>query len=205
MITLDIFADPVCPWCLIAKLQLDRALEARPDHPLAVAWQPFRLNPQIPQGGVDRIEHLKNRLGPGLAQAMSELTAQAAALGLALNPAPQEPNTTDAHRLIHWAGLEGAQSRVMGGLMRAHWQEGRDIGDHTTLAAIAEAAGMERGLAARLLATDADRDVIDAREAHARQRGVSVAPTFILAGLHVVTGAQPPELWQSVIDEMTQG
>ncbi|MDM7459543.1 MAG: DsbA family oxidoreductase, partial [Paracoccus sp. (in: a-proteobacteria)] len=198
MISLDIFADPVCPWCLIAKLQLDRALESRPGHQLAIAWQPFRLNPMIPKGGVDRIAHLKNRPGPDLTQEMSALTAQAAALGLVLNPARTEPNTTDAHRLIYWAGLEGAQTRVMDGLMRAHWQDARDIGDHATLVAISEMAGMTKGLAARLLATDADRDVIDAREAHARQRGVSVAPTFILGDLHVVTGAQPAELWQNV-------
>ncbi|MDM7458586.1 MAG: DsbA family protein, partial [Paracoccus sp. (in: a-proteobacteria)] len=119
MISLDIFADPVCPWCLIAKIQLDRALESRPGHQLVIAWQPFRLNPMIPKGGVDRIEHLNNRAGPDLTQEISALTAQAAALGLALNPARTEPNTTDAHRLIYRAGLEGAQTRVMDGLMRA--------------------------------------------------------------------------------------
>ena len=55
MIPLDIFADPVCPWCLIGKAELDRALESRPSHPFQIAWHPFRLNPGMPRGGADRI------------------------------------------------------------------------------------------------------------------------------------------------------
>ena len=63
MIPLDIFADPVCPWCLIGKVELDRALESRPLHPFQVTWHSFRLNPQMPRGGIDRIEYLRVKLG----------------------------------------------------------------------------------------------------------------------------------------------
>ena len=48
MITLEIYSDPVCPWCYIGKVALERALEARPDHPFAVTWHPFMLNPDMP-------------------------------------------------------------------------------------------------------------------------------------------------------------
>lgn len=202
MTRLDIFADPVCPWSLIAKLELDRALESRPDHPFAVTWHPFRLNPQIAPEGVDRIAHLKATMGADGAEAMRLLVEQSAAMGLTLNPAPREPNTMDAHRLMHWAGLEQAQSRVMSGLMRAHWQEARDIADHDQLADIAAAAGMDRDVTLRLLASDADRDEISTRELHARERGITVCPTFIVADAHAVTGAQPAKLWQDVIDEI---
>ena len=54
MIRLDIFSDPVCPWCLIGKANLDRALEAHPEHPFAIAWHPFQLNPDMPAEGVDK-------------------------------------------------------------------------------------------------------------------------------------------------------
>lgn len=202
MIPLDIFADPVCPWCLIGKLELDRALESRPLHPFQIAWHPFRLNPQMPRGGMDRIEYLHAKLGPRAQEASRAVAERAAALGLNLNPSPCEPDTTDAHRLMHWAGLESAQTRVMSGLMRAHWQEARDIGDAAELALIAGAAGMDADMVARLLASDADRDEIAAREQHARNRGISSVPTFIVANQHAISGAQPASLWQQVIDEL---
>lgn len=203
MIRLDIFADPVCPWCLIGKVELDRALESRPGHPFAITWHPFRLNPQMPREGMDRIEYLHAKLGSRAEEASRMVAGRAAALGLTLNPSAREPDTTDAHRLMHWAGLEGAQTRVMSGLMRAHWQEARDIGDPAQLAAIAEAAGMEGAVVARLLASDADLAEVARREAHAREKGINSVPSFIVADAHAISGAQPAALWQQVIDELS--
>lgn len=207
MIPLDIFADPVCPWCLIGKIDLDRALESRPAHAFRVTWHPFRLNSGLPPEGMDRIAFLRMKLGEQAEDASRAVAERAAALGLVLNPSPREPDTTDAHRLMHWAGLERAQTRVMSSLMRAHWQDARDIGDHGELVRIAQGAGMDAGLTRRLLASDADRDEVLAREAHARSRGIASAPTFIVAERHAITGAQPAELWCRVIDEIsgTQG
>lgn len=204
MIALDIFADPVCPWCLIGKVELDRALESRPDHSFQIVWHPFRLNPQMPRGGMDRITYLQAKLGDRAEEASRAVAQRAAALGLDLNPSSREPDTTDAHRLMHWAGLEGAQTRVMSGLLRAHWQESRDIGDPAELTRIATAAGMNADLVARLLASDADCDEVAGREQHARERGIASVPTFILANQHVIAGAQPAKLWQQVIDELAQ-
>lgn len=203
MIRLDIFADPVCPWCLIGKVELDRALESRPGHPFAITWHPFRLNPQMPREGTDRLEYLHAKLGPRAEEASRMVAERAAALGLELNPSAREPDTTDAHRLMHWAGLEGAQTRVMSGLLRAHWQEARDIGDPAQLVAIAEAAGMEGAVVARLLASDADHAEVARREAHARQKGINSVPSFIVADAHAISGAQPAALWQQVIDELS--
>ncbi|SIS90943.1 DsbA family oxidoreductase [Paracoccus saliphilus] len=201
MIRLDIFSDPVCPWCLIGKLELDRALESRPDHPFEIIWHPFRLNPQMPAEGMDRLEYLKAK--PGAADAARAVAERAAGMGLELQLPERQPNTTDAHRLMHWAGLEGAQSRVMSGLLRAYWQEARDIGDKAELARIAKAAGMDEAVTARLLAGDADREEVIGREMHARERGINAVPTFIVADTHAVSGAQPSELWQNVIDDLT--
>lgn len=202
MIRLDIFADPVCPWCLIGKLELDRALESRPDHSVQIVWHPFRLNPQMPKTGMDRVEYLHEKLGDRVEEASRMVAERAAALGLTLNPAPREPDTTDAHRLMHWAGLEGAQTMVMDALLRAHWQEARDISDPDELVRIATVAGMDAEVTRRLLASDADRAEVIAREDHARERGVSSVPTFIVADRHAVSGAQPAALWQKVIDEL---
>jgi len=51
VIKLDIFSDPICPWCLIGKSRLDAALAAGPGHPFAIEYHPFRLNPDMPRGG----------------------------------------------------------------------------------------------------------------------------------------------------------
>ena len=203
MTRLDIFADPVCPWCLIGKLELDAALVSRPDHPFAITWHPFRLNPQMPKQGMDRAEYLTAKLGEDAQAAERAVAERAAALGVTLNPAMREPDTTDAHRLMHWAGLEGCQDAVMTGLLTAHWLEAQDIDDAETLTRIAAAAGMDIAATAKLLAGDADRDEVISREAHARQRGINSVPTFIVADTHAVSGAQPAALWESVIDELT--
>lgn len=204
-VRLDIFADPVCPWCLIGKAELDRALAARPEHPFALTWHPFRLNPVFPQDGVPMDEYLRVKLGDRVAEVLGDLARRADALGIALNPPPREPNTTDAHRLMHWAGIEGAQTRVMSGLLAAHWREGRDIADAGVLAGIAEGAGMDGAMVRRLLASDADRERVAVAEGYARQRGVTSVPTFIIADQYVVAGAQPATLWQNVIDELAGG
>lgn len=204
-VNLDIFADPVCPWCLIGVAELDKALAERPDHPFRLAWHPFRLNPQFPHEGMDRGDYLRAKFGDRATEVMKPVAERAAALGLDLKPVARQPDTTDAHRLMHWAGIEDAQTRVMQGLLRAHWLEGRDIGDPDTLADIAAEAGMERDMVARLLDSDADLDTVATREAHARERGINAVPTYIIADQHAVSGAQPAELWQNVIDELSPG
>ncbi|ADE85557.1 DsbA family oxidoreductase [Rhodobacter capsulatus] len=204
MITLDIFADPTCPWCYLAKAQLDRALEARPGHPFLISWQPFQLNPTLPAEGMDRGAWLRARFGVQADRVDLPVLEAARTAGVALNLPiiTRMPNTLNAHRLLHWAGIEGAQTAVMSGLLRAYWRDGQDIGQPDILVTIAADAGLDAVLIRRLLATDADAETIRSRAAHARERGVTSVPTFILDNTHVITGAQPAKLWMQVIDEI---
>jgi predicted DsbA family dithiol-disulfide isomerase len=208
MVRLDIFSDPVCPWCYLGKANLDRALEAHPDHPFVIEWHPFQLNPDMPPEGVDKRAYLLERFGSEVQlKAIHDRFRQIAREnGVQMDPdTPKRiPNTLNAHRLIHWAGLEGRQAFAVAALMRAYWVEGRDIGNLGVLADIAAGIGMDRAVVERLLASDADLDTVTAREAHARERGVSAVPTFLIANQYVVSGAQPPELWAKAIDEMSQ-
>jgi predicted DsbA family dithiol-disulfide isomerase len=206
MVKLDILSDPVCPWCYIGKASLDRALEGRPDHPFTLEWHPFQLNPDMPKEGMDRRDYLEAKFGgPARVDAAeSRINEHAARVGLEIDwrGVPRVPNTLDAHRLIHWAGIEGRQTPVVAALFRAYWREKRDIGDAATLAEIAGEAGLDAGMVRALLAGEADAADIAARDAHSRQRGVSGVPTFVIAGQHVVSGAQPAELWTRVIDDI---
>ncbi|TCO69720.1 DsbA family oxidoreductase [Rhodovulum euryhalinum] len=206
MVRLDIFADPICPWCLIGKRLLDNALAERPDHPFTIAWHPFQLNPDMPRGGMDRRAYLEAKFGGQIeaVRVYAEIDEKARVAGIELNLAAiaRTPNTLDAHRLIHWAGIEHRQAAAVDGLFAAYFLEGRDIGDPDVLADIAAGAGMDRAMVARLLASDADLDEMRNRDAHARARGVTGVPTFIVADRHVLVGAQPTALWLQVIAEL---
>ena len=206
MIRLDIFSDPVCPWCLIGKAHLDRALEAHPEHPFVIAWHPFQLNPDMPVEGVEKRPYLAKRLGgEAKVDAIHDRLRQIAkAAGVAMDPDKPEmlPNTMNAHRMIHWAGIEGKQAAMVSALFRAYWRDGRDIGDPEELCDIAEEIGMDPVAVARLLATDADLDDLRARDVDARKKGVTAVPTFLIAQQYVVSGAQPPEVWAQVIEEL---
>ncbi|MGI9395400.1 MAG: DsbA family oxidoreductase [Boseongicola sp.] len=209
MIKLDILSDPICPWCYIGKANLDRALEARPDHPLSIEWHPFQLNPDMPAEGMDRREYLETKFGgkENAVKVYSKIAEAAEAAGLAIEFAKidRTPNTIDAHRLIHWAGLEGRQTWIVARLFKGYFEEGKDIGDRKILLEIAEGAGLDRAMTDRLFETDADLDDVRARDLHARNRGVTGVPTFVVANQHVVPGAQAPELWLRVIDELVEG
>ena len=208
MIRLDIFSDPVCPWCLIGKAKLDRAMESRPNHPFQVQWHPFQLNPDMPREGVGHVDYLAAKFGSRekAIQAMLQVAEHAKAAGaeIDMEKVTRLPNTLDAHRLIHWAGIEGRQMAMVARLFKAHWREGADIGEAATLARLAGEVGMDAAAVARLLATDADADDIRARDMDARQKGVTAVPTFLIAQQYVVSGAQPVEMWQRVIDELAE-
>ena len=210
MVKLDILSDPICPWCYIGKTNLDRALarseELAGDHPFEIEWHPFQLNPEMPAEGADRRSYLEAKFG-GKAQAVqiyARVTEVAAAAGLVFNFEAMErtPNTLNAHRLIYWAGIEGRQSLVVSALFRAYFCEGRDIGDAEVLADLADSAGMDGAVVARLLASDADMADIRARDAHSREMGINSVPTFIVDHRHAVPGAQSPEMWNKVIADI---
>ncbi|NCX07022.1 MAG: DsbA family oxidoreductase [Rhodobacteraceae bacterium] len=176
MIKLDIFTDPICPWCFIGKTHLDRALESRPNHPFTIEWHPFQLNPEMPEGGMDRRTYLEGKFG-GKENAIKAYMpvaehAEKAGLKMNLEGIKSTPNTINAHRLIHWAGIEGVQTPIVSALFKAYFIEGRDIGDIDVLADV--------------------------------NMGIKSVPTFIVAGQHAVPGAQPPELWQRVIDDVLE-
>lgn len=206
---LEIWSDPICPWCFIGKARLDRALESRPEHPFEIVWRPFQLNPDMPRGGMARDDYMALKFGDaeGILNAYRPVVEAAEATGLRLDlPAiTRTPDTLDAHRLIHWAGLEGRQNAVVSGLFRAYFQEGRDIGNPETLAEIGTQAGMDRRVTERLLASDADTAHIREAARMARARGIQGVPCFILDGQYAISGAQPVTLWQEVIDDLARG
>ncbi|MEM7319406.1 MAG: DsbA family oxidoreductase [Pseudomonadota bacterium] len=207
-VKLDIISDPICPWCYIGKTHLDSALNEIPDHPFDIEWHPFQLNPDMPEGGMDRRDYLEQKFGgkDGAVRAYAPVVEHAERAGLSINfeAMKRTPNTLDAHRLIHWAGIEGKQPEMVDALFKAYFVDARDIGDHEVLADVADSAGLDASVVLRLLASNSDLETIRSRDTRSRTMGVGSVPTFVVANQHAVPGAQPPELWRKVIREIME-
>ena len=209
MIQLDILSDPICPWCFIGKTYLDQALAEAPGAPFAIQWHPFMLNPDMPSEGMDRRAYLEAKFGgqKGAIEVYSQIDRAAREAGIEINfeAIRRTPNTLDAHRLIHWAGLESRQNAMVNALFHAFFLEGRDIGAHRELVAIASQVGMDGDVVQRLLAGEEDKANIIERDKQARDMGVRSVPTFIVAGQAVVPGAQKPDFWKGIIADIEAG
>ena len=206
MIRLDIFSDPICPWCFIGKHNLFAALSGVDKDLFSIEWHPFQLNPDMPDGGIDRRAYLETKFGgkDGAVQAYLPVVEHAKSAGLAINfeAIKKTPNTLKALCLIHWAKLEGCQAEIVRALFEAYFYHGKDIGDTVILVNIAAEAGMDTDMVKRLFASGQDKLEIQERDASVRDMGVRAVPTFIVAGQHVVSGSQSVEMWQSVIGDI---
>ena len=206
MIRLDIFSDPVCPWCFIGKHNLFVALSGVDEELFSIEWHPFQLNPDMPEGGMDRREYLEAKFGgkEGAIQAYLPVVEHAKSTGLTikLEAITKTPNTLKAQCLIHWAKLDGCQNEMVQALFEAYFCHGQDIGDTAILVGISAKIGMDSDMVKRLFASGQDKLEIQERDASARDMGIHAVPTFIVAGQHVVSGAQSVELWRSVIEDI---
>lgn len=207
MTRLDIHSDVVCPWCYLGAANLLRALSAREGpHPFAISWHPFRLDPTIPPAGLDRAAYMRAKFGDDgrLAEAHDRLEAMGKEVGIdfRFDRITRAPNTLDAHRLIRWAAPEHLQTRTAMALFRRYFEFGEDVSDHAVLRAGAEEAGLDGAAIGRLLAGDADRDTVEGEARAAAEMGIDGVPTFIVAGRYAISGAQPPEVWTRLMDEL---
>ena len=206
-LTIDVVSDVVCPWCYLGEKRLEAALAEEPQ-PVAVRWRPYQLDPTIPEGGLDRVEHMAKKFGKSgrLQSVHDNLTRLGAEVGVpfAFDKIKRAPNTLDAHRLVRWASSAGVQARVVNRLFEAYFVEGRDIGDRSLLTEIGGECGLERTLVEELLTKGADADLVREEIAQAQAIGVSGVPFFIFAGRLGVPGAQEPSVLRRAIAQARQ-
>jgi predicted DsbA family dithiol-disulfide isomerase len=210
---IDVISDVVCPWCYIGQRRLAQALARLPDDDAArrapIRWHPFQLNPDLPQGGVPRKTYLEDKFGgpERAAQIYARVAAAGATVGIpfAFDRIERQPNTRDAHRLINCAQAQGDASDMVERLFRAYFSEGRAIGDHAILAAIAGEAGLDSAAARILLDSDAGIDAIALMDGRAREIGVQGVPFFIFNQHIAVSGAQEPDVLLDAIAQARAG
>ena len=207
-VTVDVVSDVVCPWCLIGKRRLEKALALKPEIPVEVHFHPYFLNPWVPREGMPRDQYLTTKFGsPERYKGIAGRVAQAAAaegLTYAVDKMKRQPNTLDCHRLILWANSIGKSAQMKQRLMDLYFTEGADLSDREVLVKAAADIGMDAGKTREMLASDADVERIEGAANAAKEAGIDGVPTFIIGGVAAVTGAQSPEVLAQAIEQVAK-
>jgi predicted DsbA family dithiol-disulfide isomerase len=202
---IDFVSDVVCPWCVIGLKALEQALARTADVVAPeIHFQPFELNPGMPPEGQNVTEHVKQKYGADAERSKGTrelIRSSAEALGFPIRTGPESRiwNTFDAHRLLHWAGLEGRQTELKMALFTAYFTEGRNPGDVDVLVDAAGTAGLDPDAARAVFVTGAYADDVRRDAARWRNEGISAVPTVIINGKYAITGGQPVETFEKVI------
>jgi predicted DsbA family dithiol-disulfide isomerase len=159
-----------------------------------VRWLPFQLNPDLPEGGISRADYLQRKFGsPNHSYARVEAVGRMVGIAFEFDKIRIQPNTVNAHRLMHYADQQGLQDETAEKLFRAYFMEGANITDIGTLADTGARAGLDRSALADFLASDADRELVQTADIEARSAGINGVPYFIFNRKVGVSGAQEPE------------
>jgi predicted DsbA family dithiol-disulfide isomerase len=205
---IEFVSDVACPWCAVGLWSLDRAIEKLGDEvPVELHFEPFELNPSMPPEGEDATEHLARKYGvppEQLAKNRAAIRERGAEVGFAFGDRPRIWNTFDAHRLLHWAGLEPGegQSKLKHTLLEAYHSRAENPSDRNVLLQAVEKAGLDVERARAILDSDEYAAEVRARERHWQQLGIHSVPAAIVAGRHLISGGQPPEVFEQALRQI---
>ena len=207
-VKIDFVSDISCPWCAIGLKALQAALQNLRESVVAdLHFQPFELNPDMGPDGQDIAEHIAQKYGfsqQQIDQAQQMIRARGAQLGFEFNLRSRSRiyNTFDAHRLLHWAGLEEAQLKLKQALLRAYFTEGLNVSDHAQLTAIAARVALDPKGAAQILASDRYGAEVRSAEQFYRSQGINAVPAIILNDRHLIEGGQPVEIFERALRQV---
>ena len=209
---IDFVSDVACPWCAVGLASLQQALKNSADAVQATLhFQPFELNPDMPPGGEDVNEHLARKYGGTPEQFEANRAAirqRGAAVGFDFNPAGRGRiyNTFNAHRLLHWAGQQGddQQLALKRALLEAYHGRSEAVEQDDVLLAAVKKAGLDEARAQEILASDEFAAEVRAAERHYQQAGISSVPAVIINDRHLISGGQPPEVFEQALRQLAQ-
>ncbi len=203
---IDFVSDVACPWCAVGLYSLEESLRRiGPTLPVALHFQPFELNPHMPPEGEDTVEHLSRKYGASpaqLAQTRETLRQRGAEVGFCFGERPRVWNTFDAHRLLHWAGLEGRQRELKHALLSAYHTHAQNPGAPDVLLRAAAEAGLDEARAAEILAGDEFAEQVRERERFYQEQGIHSVPSVIIDDRHLIQGGQPPEAFERALRQL---
>ena len=209
-IKIDFVSDIACPWCAVGLASLEQAIErVRQDVTVELHFQPFELNPNMPPEGEDIVEHLCRKYGLTPAQVeqnQQQIAERGAAVGFEFNMAGRKRtyNTFDAHRLLHWAGEQGAdaQHRLKRALLGAYFTDGLDPSAAPVLLQAVAKAGLDTERAAAILRGDDYAAVVREQEQLYQSQGIHSVPSLILNDRYLVQGGQPVEAFERALRQV---
>jgi predicted DsbA family dithiol-disulfide isomerase len=199
-------SDVACPWCAVGLHALERALETIGDAiPVELRFEPFELNPGMVPDGEDASAHLAKKYGLTQAQLLENrerIRARGADVGFAFGPTRSRVwNTFDAHRLLHWAGtVDLARQRALKhALLAAYHGRDENPGARDVLLRAAAEAGLDAAGAAAVVDGDAWSSEVRARERHWQELGIHGVPATVIDDRHLLSGGQPPEVFEQAL------
>ena len=215
---IDFVSDVSCPWCVIGLRALDEALERVKDEVQAeLHFQPFELNPNMPAEGQEITEHITQKYGITADQANANrenIRQRGAQLGFKFSSASDAGggrhriyNTFDAHRLLHWAALEGAglQKALKEALFKAYFTDGQSPASHEVLARVAGEVGLDAERAREVLASNTYADEVRERAQFYLNQGIHSVPAVIINDRHLISGGQPAEVFEQALRKIAAG
>ena len=208
---IDFVSDIACPWCAVGLGALEQALEELQNEVKAdIHFQPFELNPHMPEGGEDLVEHLGKKYGSTAeqqSQMYQNIKARGAEVGFAFHPTGRGRifNTFDAHRLLHWAELDGApgdQHQLKKAFLEAYQGRGEVIESHEVLLAIIKTQGMDTDAAKAVLDSDTYAEQVRAKENFYTSAGIHSVPAVIINDKHLISGGQPAAVFANALRQI---
>lgn len=206
-VKIDFVSDVSCPWCAIGLKSLEQAI-AKLDGEIQadIHFQPFELNQELGAEGEDSTRYLMlkyNSTAEQIDANREAIRARGEALGFdfRMDHNSRVWNTFDAHRLLHWAGLEGRQLALKHALLKAYFSDGENVSDHTTLARLAGEAGLDSARAQEILDSGTYADEVREQQVFYTSRGVRSVPATVLNDSILIRGGQPPEFFEHALRE----
>ena len=200
---IDLYSDPVCPWCLVGLARLDLAIGKLPENiKVDVEHHPFLLDANTPEKGEDVVEMLTRKYGREPYDMWDRIEYEAKISGVDLDMRKQKirPPSQAAQALISAAREKGTQHALARAIGDACYLEAANIADPDILAKIASSHGFSPREAREIATDDSRKLAVEAAAANASAQGINGVPFFIFANKYALSGGQPEKVFEQALE-----
>ncbi|MDB2462911.1 DsbA family oxidoreductase [Algibacter sp.] len=205
---IDIVSDVVCPWCTIGYKRLEKAIkELDIENQIEIEWQPFELNPNMPEEGQNVTEHIAEKYGSTLEQ-QKESQKRMTEIGEELDftfdyfDDMRIVNTFDAHVLLEYAKKFNKQTELKMELTKAFFSDRKDVSKKHILKEALLSVGLDANEAITQIDNGTARLEVRNNQDQWKSMGVNSVPTIVFNRKSAVTGAQAIDTFKDILNEV---